>query len=416
MPSKDIVILGGGVIGLCCAYFAMQRGHCVTIIERGSPAHDGCSQGNAGMIVPSHFVPLAAPGMIGLGLRMLWNPESPFAIKPRPNRDLWQWAWKFARTANAAHVARSAPLLRDLNLLSRRLYAEFAAQDDMAFGLQQRGLLMLCKTETTLREETHIAEMARTLGLPAEVLTPEAAAERDPGLRMDIAGAVYFPQDCHLSPQQFTAALTRNLRAGGANFCYDTEVVGWELRQETIAAVRTTGGDIGGDEFVLAAGAWSPEVVRQLGIALPVQAGKGYSITLPDAPYLPSLCSILVEARVAVTPMDAALRFAGTMEIAGLDERVNVRRVNGIRKAIPSYFPDYAAADLSALPVWSGLRPCSPNGLPYIGRFAAWKNLSAATGHAMMGLSLGPVTGLLLSEILSDVPPSLDIAALRPDR
>jgi D-amino-acid dehydrogenase len=414
--GKSILILGGGVIGLCTAYFAMQAGHRVTLVERGAPDHAGCSTGNAGMVVPSHFVPLAAPGMVGMGLRMMFHPESPFALRPRLDRDLLEWGWAFLRAANERHVERSAPLLRDLNLASRRLYMEFAEQRANDFGLAQNGLLMLCKTEHALEEETAMMHRAKALGLNAQRLSPEEAARLDPNIQMDIAGAVFFPHDCHLNPQLFLAGLTRDLTAGGARFYWQTEARGWRVHRGTIEALKTPHGDLTADEYMVAGGAWSPKLVRDLALKLPMQAGKGYSMTLESPRQLPSLCSILTEARVAVTPMGSRLRFAGTMEITGLDTSISPARVKGIVRSIPAYFPAFRPEDFRDLPVWSGLRPCSPDGLPYIGRFAPYANLSVATGHAMMGLSLGPITGKLVAEVLSDQPASFPLEMLRPDR
>jgi D-amino-acid dehydrogenase len=183
-----------------------------------------------------------------------------------------------------------------------------------------------------------------------------------------------------------------------------------------VLAAKTDKGEVAADEFIIAGGSWSPGLVQDLGLRLPIQAGKGYSVTLPHPRHKPELCSILVEARVAVTPMGETLRFGGTMEIAGLDETINALRVQGILEAIPRYFPDYGLDDLRDLPVWHGLRPCSPDGLPYIGRFRRWNNLTAATGHAMMGVSLAPITGKVVAEIVSGEPPSLPIDLLSPER
>jgi D-amino-acid dehydrogenase len=413
---KSILIIGGGVIGLCTAYYALRKGHRVTVVERGAPDHDCCSLGNAGMVVPSHFVPLAAPGMVALGLRMLLNPEGPFRIKPCWDRELFDWAWKFFRAATARHVERSAPLLRDLHLASRRCYEDLSELPGHDFDLVKKGLLMLCKTAHTLDEEAKAAGAARRLGMPAEVLTPEQTARLDPGVRMDVAGAVYFPLDCHLSPPRFLACLREDLEANGASFLWSTRVVGWRVGAGRIDAVRTDRGDRMADEYLIAGGAWSPEIARGLGVALPMQAGKGYSVTLPKPRRLPGICSILTEARVAVTPMGSALRFGGTMEIAGLDESINPARVNGLLKSIPPYLPEFGPEDFRGHPVWRGLRPCSPDGLPYLGRFGRYANLSAATGHAMMGLSLGPITGKLMAEVLSGEKTSIAIDALNPDR
>lgn len=414
--TKSILVVGGGIIGLCTAYYAMRKGHRVTVLERGAASHDSCALGSAGMIVPSHFVPLAAPGMVAMGLRMMWHPESPFCIRPRFSGALLDWALKFCRAANAEHVRRSSPLLRDLNLASRRCFEELAALPDQDFGLVKRGLLMLCQTAHTFEEEARAAEDAKRLGIPAEVLTPEETARLEPNIRMSIAGAVYFSQDCHLTPHRLMASLTHLLQKGGVTFSWGTELTGWAATRSRIEAARTNQGEITADEYVLAGGSWSPEALRGLNIRLPLQAGKGYSLTLPSPRSLPAICSILTEARVAVTPMGSALRFGGTMEVTGLDQSINQSRVNGIIKSVPNYFPDFGPEDFSGLPVWCGLRPCSPDGLPYLGRLEHYANLSVATGHAMMGLSLGPITGKLLAEILSDETPSIDLRLFSPDR
>lgn len=413
---KSVLIVGGGVIGLCSAYYAAKRGWQVTLLERGGPDHDSCSLGNAGMVVPSHFVPLAAPGMVALGLKWMWNPESPFYIQPRLSRDLLGWGFKFWRAANRAHVQRSAPLLRDLSLASRSCFQELAAERNNDFGLVQKGLLMLCKTGHALVEEAGTAAQARELGLPVEVLDAQQAAALDAGVRMDIAGGVYFPKDCHLNPAQFTASLTRELERLGARFEWNATVLGWRCGGAGIAAVRTQRGEFQADQYVLAGGSWSPLVARELGLKLPIQAGKGYSLTLPRPRQLPSICAIFTEARVAVTPMGDALRFGGTMEIAGLNDAINPRRVQGIIKAAPRYYPDFREEDFAGLQPWRGLRPCSPDGLPYLGRPKRHPNLVVATGHAMVGLSLGPITGRLVAELLAGEKPAFDLALLHPER
>ena len=414
--SKHIFIVGGGVIGLSTAYYCAQRGHRVTVLDRNPARREGCSFGNAGLIVPSHIVPLAAPGMVALGLKWMWSPESPFYVKPRLSWALLDWGWKFWRAANAAHVARSAPLLRDLNLASRVCYEELAALPGSDFGLAKQGLLMLCKTPRRLEEEAKVAEQARRLGLSAEVLTARQTAERDPAVRMEVIGSVYFPQDCHLSPARFMASLQQQLERAGVEFSWDTDVTGWRTSGRRIDAVCTIQGEFAADEFVVCGGAWSSSLARELGVRLPMQAGKGYSLTVPNQRQRPSTSAILTEARVAVTPMDGSLRFAGTMEIAGLSEQTNWRRVNGIIQSVPRYYPDFTPDDFAGIQPWCGLRPCSPDGLPYLGRFARYANLSAATGHAMLGLSLGPITGKLMAEILSGEKPSLDVRPLDPER
>ena len=414
--SKHILIIGSGVIGLSTAYFCAKRGHRVTVVERNPAERDGCSFGNAGMIVPSHFVPLAAPGMVALGLKWMWNPESPFYIKPRLDWELIAWAWRFMRSATRAHVAQCAPLIRDLSFASRALFEELAALPGNDFGLVKRGLVMLCKTQHALDDEAAAAATANALGVPAQVLDARGVAALDPGVTMDIAGGVFFPKDCHLSPARFMAGLLAECERMGVSFHWGTEVRDVITNGRTVEAVATTAGEIAADEFVLCGGSWSPELVRALRVSVPMQAGKGYSLTVQKPRQLPELCSIFTEARIAVTPMDGALRFGGTMEIAGLNEDITLRRVQGIVKAVPRYFPEFSASDFADIQPWRGLRPCSPDGMPYVGRFGQYDNLSTATGHAMMGLSLAPITGKLMGELLDGEPTSHALGLMNPDR
>lgn len=412
-----MVIVGGGVIGLSSAYYCAKRGHRVTVIERGS-GDEGCSFGNAGMIVPSHFIPLAAPGMVALGLKWMWNPESPFWIKPRLSLDLLDWGLRFWRAANDRHVKAASGVLRDLHLASRAGFEELADACGNEFGLVKKGLLMLCKTEHTLEEEAKTAAAANALGVPAQVLNAEQTAALDPAVTMDVCGSVYFPKDCHLSPSAFMRSLRTMAEKQGVRFLGGIEVSGARLVTNGNRIIGVKNGDevIEADEFVVATGSWSPALAGALGLRLPMQAGKGYSLTLPKPPQLPQLCSILTEARVAVTPMGSSLRVGGTMEIAGNDTSINPRRVNGIIKSMPAYFPAFSANDFADVKPWVGLRPCSPDGLPYLGRSPRHKNVIVATGHAMMGLSLGPVTGRLVSEIASGEKPAIDLSVLAVGR
>ncbi|HET9762777.1 MAG TPA: FAD-dependent oxidoreductase [Casimicrobiaceae bacterium] len=411
-----VLVVGGGVVGLCVAHACATKGHSVVVLERGAPERDGCSYANAGMIVPSHIVPLASPGVVEQGLRWMWNPASPFHVKPRLSGDLIDWGWKLWRAATAQHVERAAPVLRDLHLASRALYRTWAAQWENAFELVEKGLLMLCRTEHGLEEEAAAAERAQRLGIAAEVLTPSQLESIEPALRMIVAGGVHFRLDAHLTPGKLMAVLRRECERLGVELRHQTEARGWSASGRRIDAVETGSGAIAADEFVLCGGIWSMALARALGLRLPMQAGKGYSLTLDNPPTRPGTCAILSEARVAMTPMGTALRFGGTMEIAGIDESVNPVRIDGIVRSVGAYFPDFEPSRFATAAVRTGLRPCSPDGLPYIGRLSRFDNLSTATGHAMMGLSLAPISGKLIAEIVSGEPPSIAIEALSPDR
>lgn len=413
---KHIVVIGAGVVGLSTAYHCAKRGHRVTLVDRNLKQRDGCSYGNAGLVVPSHFVPLAAPGMVALGLKWMFSPESPFYVKPRLNLELLQWGLNFWRASTPKHVERAAPLLRDLNVASRRCFEELAALPGADFDFAQNGLLMLCATQHALDEEAATAERARALGISAQTLDAKQTKALDPNVHMSAVGAVYFPGDCHLSPDRFMAALQQQVETLGVTFLWDTTVSDFSRQSTRITAAITSQGDLAADEFVLCCGSWSSSMVRDLGLRIPMQAGKGYSLTLANPRQRPRIPALFTEARVAVTPMGNRLRFGGTMEIAGLNEDINPARVRGIVNSVPRYYPDFTPRDFEGVQPWRGLRPCTPDGLPYLGRTSRYRNLSIATGHAMMGLSLGPISGKLISEILSGESPSIAIDLLNPDR
>lgn len=415
--AKRVVIIGGGVIGLCAAWYCTRRGMQVTVIDQNQPRRDGCSFGNAGMLVPSHVVPLAAPGMIRLGLKWMWDPKSPFYIHPRASWDLLRWLWQFRNHCSSRHVQRSAPLLREMHFRSRSLYEELQSSLPDGFGLQQRGLVMLCKTQAGLDEEAKTAELANRFDVPASVLSAEETAVLDPDVTMDVAGSVYYSQDCHLSPDRLMNSLQRSLVSQGCRFLWNRHVRDFISSGRRVHAVADDQDEIPADEIVLSGGVWTMELAKALGISIPMQAGKGYSVTLDRPVQQPRLCSLLHEARVAVTPMGDSLRVGGTMEMAGNDLSVSRGRVQGIIDAMPKYFPAFDVEDFARLQPWVGLRPCSPDGLPYLGRTSKWENVMTATGHAMMGISLAAVSGSLVSELVARETPRLQsLQLLSPDR
>jgi D-amino-acid dehydrogenase len=414
MKTERVVIIGGGVIGLCSAYYALKRGFNVTVIEREDAGGDNCSMGNAGMIVPSHFIPLAAPGMLAKGLRWMLNPESPFFVRPRLDPALMRWGWLFYRNSTERHVKASRELLRDLSLESRRLFGELSTDGD--FGLVQRGLLMLCKTSKGLHEEAEVAKAAQEIGLQTEVLDAAATAKADPSVTMNVAGAVYYPQDCHLDPARFMATLRKRIVERGGRIVSGVTIKSINCRQGRVVSVSSIESVFEGDKFVVAGGSWSAKLLKSVGLRLPLQAGKGYSLSLQNPPELPRLCSIFAEAKVAITPMGDSLRFGGTMEVGGLDLKINPARVRGIVKSVNAYFPKFAESDFSNVAPWAGLRPVSPDGIPYLGEVAGMPNLIAATGHAMMGLSLAPVSGRLVADLLAKDQPFRPIEAMAPGR
>ncbi len=412
---KNILVIGGGAVGLCAAHSLRASGCSVTVVERGGIG-EGASLHNAGLIVPSHFVPLAAPGMVMLGLRWMLRPDSPFYIKPRLDPDLLTWFWQFARASTSGRTERAIPLLRDMSIASLALYDELASVPGMDFGFRRNGLLMLFRTGHGREGSLRMARQASNIGIEASVLDREGLQELEPGVRFTASGGVYYPGDAHITPALFVDRLRAHVEKEGVRFVPSTRVTGFVTRPSGITAVTTTGGTYAADEFVLAAGAWSPLIIRSLRLQIPMQPGKGYSVTVKNPPVLPRIPMLLEEARVAVTPMGERLRFSGTMELAGLDTSVNARRVRALVRSVPAYLGGLDPALLEKGETWAGLRPCTPDGLPFIGRFRNYENLIAATGHAMVGMSLAPITGKLVAEIVHGRIPSIDLHLLRPDR
>ncbi len=411
---RSIVVVGAGVVGLCSAYELAKRGHHVTVLDRSPAGAESCSTGNAGMVVPSHFTPLAAPGMVSFGLRMALRQGSPFGFG-RLTPALLDWSWKFLRAANAGQAERSAPIIRDLNLASRSAY-ERLTEELGDFGFARKGLSMICATAKALEEEAHLAKEAARLGLEVEVLDRAELARREPDLRIEAQGAVHYGCDAQLSPKAFIKVLRDKLDQMNVRVRQEAPVVGWNLGQGRVAAAVTPQGEEPADEFVLAAGALSMPLAQGLGLNLPIVSGKGYGFTVPDPPGTLRSCAILCEGRVAAAPMLDGFRFTGTMELGGAEGTVSQSRLEGIYRSVAAYFPDFASLDLAQFPVWTGARPCSPDGLPFLGRSRRWDNLVVASGHSMMGMSLGPISGEMVAQIVSQEATLVPLHALDPDR
>jgi D-amino-acid dehydrogenase len=409
------VIIGGGIIGLSSAYYLNKAGHQVTVLDKANQ-QDGCSFGNAGMIVPSHFIPLAAPGMISKGIRWMFNSTSPFYVKPRFSLDLIRWGWQFYKHASDQHVQQSIPALKGIHHLSKQLYQEWSRELPFDFGYHERGLLMLYQTAATEKEEVETAHLANKIGVEARILSPAEVQTLEPDVQVTVRGGVYFPGDAHLTPQLLVTQLRNHLQEKGVHFD-QVEISRFEIENQKVKKVIDTKGQSWEcEDLVVATGSWSGELGRKLNLALPMQAGKGYSFTLPDVKKNTRIPSIFLEARVAVTPMGNSLRFGGTMEIAGNDLSVNMNRVKGIVESISKYYPEMKVEMPKPDVVWAGLRPCSPDGLPYIGRTNKFKNVVIATGHSMTGLSLGPATGKLVSELINQQQTSASCEAFSPER
>ena len=412
--SKNVVVIGGGIIGLTSAYHLHKEGHNVTVVDQ-SNLDGGASYVNAGYLSPSHIIPLSAPGVMKKGIKWMFNPSSPLYIKPRLNLDFLKWAWAFNKSCNPKHVAKAAPVIRDISVLSQELFDDIIKTEGFSSHYEKKGLFMLCQTEKVLEAEVKTANLANELGLEAREVNAGEIKQLEPNIEIDAIGAAYFECDHHSTPNEFMINLKGYLKNAGVTFYTNEKVKDLNLNGLKIKSIITDKQELSADEFVLAAGSWTGVLSKKLGLNLLMQAGKGYRINTAKETGV-TIPAILCEAKAAVTPMNGFTRFAGTMEIAGINHTINRVRVDAIANAIKRYYPSIKITEEEKDEAQCGLRPVSPDGLAYIGKSKKCNNLTIAAGHAMMGWSMGPGTGKVVAEIISDKKPSLDLTPYSPDR
>ncbi|MDT0677964.1 NAD(P)/FAD-dependent oxidoreductase [Autumnicola musiva] len=411
---KKVVVIGGGISGLCSSYYLLKEGFEVSVIDKGDLT-EGASNINAGYSTPSHIISLAAPGMINKGLKWMFDSSSPFYIKPRLDLQFLDWAWKFKKSAKKAKVEQSIPVLKELSVRSQNLYEELRSSVNFESHYEKKGLLNVFMTQKAADEELEKAERVKMENLELEILSRNQVLNLQPGLSEDVLGAVHYTCDSHSTPNDFMLKLKDWLSEHGVVFHLNESVKELYTMGEKIEKIKTNKDIHNADFFVMAAGTWTQQLARQIGVKIPLQGGKGYSLNVYrdmgiDFP------TILTEAKVAVTPMDGFTRFSGTMEFSGNNTFIRKNRISAIADAAKLYYKDVHITEGEMANARSGLRPVSPDGLPYIGKTSKYNNMVIAAGHAMIGWSLGAVTGKLVSEVITGKKTSVDIAPLRPER
>ena len=414
---ENVIVAGGGIIGLSSAYYLQQAGYNVTVLDR-SDFLDNCSYGNCGYVCPSHFIPLATPGIVKQGLKWMLNSQSPFYVQPRLSRSLIDWGLKFMKSATKEHVERSALPLRDIALLSQQEYEQvWFRQPVFDVAYEHKGLLEIFQTPEAAGHARHTVEKAHDLGLDATLLSYDEMQAREPHTRINGLGAIFFKCDAHLYPNRLMQVLIDLLRSRGVNLVPNEEVLRFETANGAVRRVITSKQAYTADAVVLATGSWSREVAAQLDTRLPLMPGRGYSVTLENSPYHVNYPAILVEGRAAITPMDGnKIRFGGTMEITSTSTPPRYNRVQGILNAVRRFFPEFDVPMPPAEKIWYGYRPCSADGLPFIGKIKKYNNVVVATGHSMLGLSLGAGTGKLVSEMVGGRTTSIDVRPFSVER
>ena len=410
------VVIGGGVIGVCTAYYLARRGADVTVLQRGEVA-DGASRGNAGMISPGH-PPINGPGRTGQAIRSLKDPLSPLYVAPRWDLELFRWLWSFSRWCSEQHLEYSMAALAPLGLATPQLFDELVEGEGLDCDYRRSGYLEVCRTQEGLeavRKEGHLIERH---GFETRELTVGELREREPAIRSDVAGGFEHAEGSTVNPARFVTELAAAAIRKGAVIRPNASVERIEVEGGRVVAVRVEGGGrVEADTVVVATGSYSGGLLEDLGCGLPIQPVKGYHEDRDPArdgtPPLGLPC-LLVETSVFCTPMDDFVRFAGTLEFSGSNHDVRQNRLDQLMRSASLYYDGVTQAE--ALDVWVGLRPCTDDGLPAIGPLPDIQGLYAATGHGMLGLTLGPVTGKLLSEQILDGSPSLPLGPFDPGR
>lgn len=398
-----------------CAYYLQKEGYTVTIIDRGDIT-TGCSFGNMGYFSPSHFIPLASPGIIAEGIRYMLKSSSPFYIKPRLNRDLMQWAYHFWKKSNAVTVLQNAPNLNNILQLSRHLLNDIKEDIGDSFLMEEKGCLTMCREQKALDHEYHLADEAEKFGLKVERLNKNEVQDLEQGIELNVTGAVLFKDDRHVNPGKFMMALKNYLEHKGVRFQLNTTVTGFERTGNKVSSVITDKGKFDCHEVIIATGSWLPVVAKMIGVKLLLQPGKGYSYTYDRVEKNIHYPAILKEGRCAMTPWGHQLRIGGTMEVSGINENILPKRMKGIYESVKSFYPGLQIDPPPVDKIWHGLRPVTPDGLPYIGRPSHLQNVVIAGGHAMVGVSLAPGTGKVVSDIIERKNLSLDISAFNLER
>jgi D-amino-acid dehydrogenase len=406
--SGKVIVIGGGVIGAACAHFLNRRGRQVVVLDRGEFGM-ACSHGNCGFVCPSHVLPLAEPGAIGKTLKAMLRPNSPFSIKPRLDLSLWAFLYRFARRCNRTDMLEAGRACYTLLESSLGLYRELMATEPLDCEWQTRGLLFVYQTPA---EMDHYAETDKLLReqfhLPAKCYDGAALTELEPALKPGLAGGWYYEGDAHLRPDKLMSSWRHLLESRGVTIHERCEMKRFIREQGRARAVVTTHGEMLADAFVVATGAWTPLLNHALGCRIPIEPGKGYSLTMPRPSSCPKIPMIFMEHKVAVTPLQSGYRLGSTMEFAGYDASLNRRRLDLLRAGARPYLHQPYCDPVEE--EWYGWRPMTPDGKPVIDRAPAMSNVVIAAGHNMLGLSMAPATGKLVAELVSGAEPHVDPA------
>lgn len=402
---SDILVAGGGVIGLACAYYLSRSGQSVRIIEEQTVGC-GASHGNCGLLFFSDLPPLCAPGAIGHELMRTMRGTSPLHIKPRPDLPLALWLLRFAAKCNSRHLKRAIKARDAILSASADLFSDLFEEEPLACDFHRQGVLMAFIDPATMAGYEKTNRLLEPYGLAAKFLDRKAVKSIEPALGENVCGGWHHPVDSHLRPDWLVSDWSRVVRAKGVLINEGCRLDSIDIHSGTATTVHTNRGRFTADQIILATGVWTPEIVRQLGVRIPVQPGKGYSITMQRPPVCPRVPCYLYERNVVATPWRSGFRLGGTMEFSGFDSSLDERRLRNLETSAAMYLKTPLGRRVTER--WTGLRPMSADDLPIIDRLPATTNLYLATGHGMLGLSTATGTGRLVADMVLGQRPPFD--------
>ncbi|MBS0266069.1 MAG: FAD-dependent oxidoreductase [Planctomycetes bacterium] len=412
--NQSAIVVGGGIIGIACAHYLSQSGWKVTVIDQGTLA-GACSHANCGYICPSHIPPLTEPGATRVALKSLFNPQSPFRVKPTLNPAVLHWFWQFARRCTHQQVLWAGKHLQAILDASIAEYRQILARTPLACEWEEKGLLYVFRTEHAFEEFAQNDQMlTEHFGVAARRIPGSELREFEPGLQDGLYGAFHYPGDASVRPDLLNAEWVRQLRAGGVEFIENCALRGVRVEAGQLVALQTSRGELSAGRYVFAMGAWSAQWSQQLGCRIPIQPGKGYSVTMARPENSPSYPMLFPERKVGVSPFAEGLRLGSMMEFVGYDQSIPETRIQQLRDSARSYL--VASVDGAAEEKWYGWRPMTWDSLPIIGPLRHLPNAYLATGHNMLGMSLAPATGRLIAEMLNGEQTCIDATPFSPDR
>jgi D-amino-acid dehydrogenase len=411
--QTEVLVIGGGVIGLACAYYLATTGRQVHLIEQKSIGA-GASHGNCGLLFFSEILPLCQSGVVRAQLGRVLKPDSPLYIPFDLNLSKLWWLFKFSRNCNRSHMQHALTAREKLLYLSRQLYQSMLAREHMTCDWQRRGVLMVYASQEQMDQYEQTNDWLKSYGLAAKPLSRSALLRMEPALRPNVCGAWFHSDDSHLRPEKLLNSLKAMVIQKGVQIEENCKLERFSTGTGKILKATTAQGIFKAGTYVLAAGAWTPLLTRQVKFKTPVQPGKGYSITMRRPDICPRIPCYFHEPRTVATPWSDGLRLGGTMEFSGLNTRLNPERIAGLKQAAHAYLR--LPSKLSIAEEWVGMRPMTYDDLPIIGRAPGWSNLVLATGHGMMGLTMATGTGKLVADLITGVEPALDPSPFSPAR